>query len=133
MSVDRAVEIIVQTSRGLRAAHERELLHRDVKRRNIFVIDEYSVKLIDFGVAHLMGSNSSTGVKGTLGYMAPEQLKMKPLKPPYGHLFPGHRVPYEILTGTQPFQQGSTEGETAAAVVFELAASAGQRCTALHS
>src|ERR1700736_4627251 len=45
LSVDRAVEIIVQTSRGLHAAHERELLHRDVKPRNIFVIDEYSVKL----------------------------------------------------------------------------------------
>ncbi len=108
LSVDRAVEIIVQTSRGLHAAHERELLHRDVKPRNIFVIDEYSVKLIDFGVAHLMGSNSNTGVKGTLEYMAPEQLKMKPLSR-RTDIFSLATVCYEILTGTQPFRRDTEE------------------------
>src|SRR5579864_2133822 len=114
LTVDRAVEIIVQTSRGLHAAHERELLHRDVKPRNIFVIDEYSVKLIDFGVAHLLGSNSTTGVKGTLEYMAPEQLRMKSLSP-RTDIFSLATVCYEILTGQQPFRR-STQAETADAV-----------------
>ncbi len=115
LSVDRSVEIIAQTSRGLHAAHEHELLHRDVKPRNIFVIDEYSVKLIDFGVAHLLNSESSTGIKGTLEYMAPEQLRMKPLSR-RTDIFSIATVCYEILTGRQPFRRDS-EGETAAAVV----------------
>ncbi len=115
LSVDRSVEIIAQTSRGLHAAHEHELLHRDVKPRNIFVIDEYSVKLIDFGVAHLLNSESSTGIKGTLEYMAPEQLRMKPLSR-RTDIFSVATVCYEILTGRQPFRRDS-EGETAAAVV----------------
>ena len=114
LSIDRGVEIIVQTARGLQAAHERELLHRDVKPRNIFVIDEYSVKLIDFGVAHLLGTTSSTGIKGTLEYMAPEQLRMKLLSR-RTDIFSLGIVCYETLTGRQPFRR-ATEGDTADAV-----------------
>ena len=115
LSVDRAVEVIVQTSRGLHAAHERELLHRDVKPKNIFIIDDFSVKLIDFGVAHLLGNASRTGVKGTLEYMAPEQVRMKGLTR-RTDIFSLATVCYETLTGRQPFYRHTGE-ETAAAVV----------------
>ncbi len=116
LGVDRAVEIITQTCRALHAAHENGLLHRDVKPRNIFVIDEYSVKVIDFGVAHLLGSNSATGVKGTLEYMAPEQLNMKSLSRK-SDLFSLATVSYEMLTGQQPFRRPS-DVETAGAVMY---------------
>ena len=115
LSVDRAVEVIVQTSRGLHAAHERELLHRDVKPKNIFIIDNYSVKLIDFGVAHLLDNTSRSGVKGTLEYMAPEQVTMKGLTR-RSDIFSLATVCYETLTGRQPFQRNTGE-KTAAAVL----------------
>ncbi len=53
LTVERTVEIISQTCRGLQAAHERGLVHRDLKPSNIFVMEDDSVKIIDFGVAHM--------------------------------------------------------------------------------
>src|SRR5947208_2209709 len=78
LTPDRVVDIITQTARGLQAAHELDLVHRDVKPSNIFVLGDDSVKLIDFGVVHLMGQRSRTGLKGTLPYMSPEQVEMSP-------------------------------------------------------
>src|SRR5215472_11554298 len=81
LTVDRSVEIILQTCRGLHAAHEHGLVHRDLKPSNIFVMDDDTAKIIDFGVAHLAGSKSVTGHKGTWQYMAPEQVELKPATP----------------------------------------------------
>jgi serine/threonine protein kinase len=115
VTVERCVEICAQTCRGLQAAHDRGLLHRDIKPKNIFVIDDYSIKIIDFGVAHLLDSQSATGIKGTLEYMAPEQLGMKPLSPSTD-VFAVGTVCYEMLTATQPFKR-ATDADTAAAVI----------------
>jgi serine/threonine-protein kinase len=81
LTVERVVEMMSQTCRGLQAAHERGLIHRDVKPSNLFVMDDDSVKIIDFGVAHMVEAGLTVGVKGTLPYMAPEQLQMKPATP----------------------------------------------------
>src|SRR6202161_2794715 len=78
LTVERIVEIAEQTCRGLQAAHEQGLVHRDLKPSNIFVMEDDTVKIIDFGVVHLTNSESATGIKGTLQYMAPEQTEMKP-------------------------------------------------------
>src|ERR1051325_4555235 len=78
LTVSRCVEIMAQTCRGLQAAHERNLVHRDLKPSNIFVMEDDSVKIIDFGVAHMADNHSTMGHKGTLLYMAPEQVEMKP-------------------------------------------------------
>src|SRR5215470_18651350 len=72
LTVDRIVEIFAQTCRGLHAAHEYGLIHRDLKPSNIFVLNDDSVKIIDFGVAHMVDNRSSRGQKGTLLYMSPE-------------------------------------------------------------
>ncbi|MEZ5366704.1 MAG: protein kinase [Bryobacterales bacterium] len=77
LSVERVVHIFNQTCRGLQAAHERGLIHRDLKPSNIFVMEDDSVKLIDFGIAHVAETGAKTSLKGTLSYMAPEQLKME--------------------------------------------------------
>ena len=71
LSVDRTVDIIAQTCRGLQAAHDHGLVHGDVKPSNIFVLDDDSVKIIDFGVVHLAEVRTVTGMKGTLQYLAP--------------------------------------------------------------
>src|SRR5215831_6338531 len=72
LTVQRVVEIVSQTCRGLQAAHERGLVHRDLKPSNIFVMGDDSVKIIDFGVAHMVDARTTLGVKGTLLYMSPE-------------------------------------------------------------
>jgi serine/threonine protein kinase len=67
-----AVHVARQVARGLAHAHGRGVLHRDLKPANIFLCDDGRVKLLDFGLAHLLGRGGSQG-SGTPGYMAPEQ------------------------------------------------------------
>ncbi len=116
LPVDRCTDIVSQACRGLHAAHECGLLHRDIKPRNIFVMRDDAVKLIDFGVVRLLGSQTigSAGTLGTLQYMAPEQISMKPLTA-RSDIFSLATVCYEALTGVHPFARNS-EAETAAAV-----------------
>ena len=114
LSVERVVGIIDQVCRGLQAAHEHGLVHRDIKPSNIFVMEDDTAKIIDFGVVYLAGSNSITGHKGTLQYMAPEQIDMKPASP-VTDLFSLGVVCYETLTGRKPFAR-KTPAETAEAI-----------------
>ena len=116
LSVARVVEIISQTCRGLQAAHDRGLIHRDLKPSNIFVMPDDSVKIIDFGVAHAVDVRSRSGgfSKGTLLYMAPEQVEHKPVSP-QSDIFSLGVVCYEALTRRQPFR-GATEEEVVEAI-----------------
>ena len=70
LTLDRTIAIIIQMCRGLQAAHDRNLIHRDLKPSNIFILEDDSVKIIDFGIAH-SGNSAQTSVRGTLSYMAP--------------------------------------------------------------
>lgn len=114
LTVERIVEIITQTCRGLQAAHEQGLVHRDLKPSNIFVLEDDTAKIIDFGVVHLAGAATITGRKGTLQYMAPEQMDMGPVTPA-SDIFSLGVVTYEALTGRKPFAR-KTQEETANAV-----------------
>jgi eukaryotic-like serine/threonine-protein kinase len=114
LTVERTVGIIGQTCRGLQAAHDQGLVHRDIKPSNIFVMDDDTVKIIDFGVVHLADAHSMTGLKGTLQYMAPEQLENKPATA-LSDIFALGVVCYEALTGRKPFLR-KTEAETFEAI-----------------
>ena len=120
LSVERVVDIISQTCRGLQAAHEHGLIHRDLKPSNLFVMQDDSVKIIDFGVAHTVNSNSrSSGFqKGTLLYMAPEQIQYKPVSA-QSDIFSLGVVCYEALTRRQPFR-GTTEEEIVNAILKHI-------------
>ena len=104
LTVERTVEIISQTCRGLQAAHERGPVHRDLKPSNIFVMEDDSVKIIDFGVAHMTDTHTTRAQKGTLLYMSPEQIQLKPLSAA-SDIFSLSVVCYEALTGRHPFQR----------------------------
>jgi serine/threonine-protein kinase len=108
LTVERTVGIISQTCRGLQAAHERGLVHRDLKPSNIFVMEDDSVKIIDFGVAHMTDTHSTRAQKGTLLYMSPEQIEMKPLSG-LSDIFSLSVVAYEALTGRQPFHRARAD------------------------
>ena len=108
LTVGRTIDIISQTCRGLQAAHERGLVHRDLKPSNIFVMEDDSVKIIDFGVAHMADANTTRAQKGTLLYMSPEQIELKPLSPA-SDLFSLSIVCYEAMTGRNPFRRARAD------------------------
>jgi eukaryotic-like serine/threonine-protein kinase len=104
LTVERTIDIVSQTCRGLQAAHERGLVHRDLKPSNIFVMEDDSVKIIDFGVAHMTDAHTTRAQKGTLLYMSPEQIELKALTPA-SDIFSLSVVCYEAMTGRNPFQR----------------------------
>ncbi len=115
LTVHRTVDIIAQACRGLQAAHDQNLVHRDIKPSNIFVMDDDTVKIIDFGIAQLAGTRSAlTSITGTPLYMAPEQLDLKPASA-LSDIFSLATVCYETLTGRKPFARDTAE-EIAVAV-----------------
>jgi len=114
LSVRGVIEIIDQAGRGLHAAHDQGLIHRDIKPSNIFVMDDGSVKIIDFGIARAASSTSTTTLKGTIYYLSPEQLELKPATA-LSDQFALGVVAYEALTRRRPFQ-----GETERDVILAL-------------
>jgi serine/threonine protein kinase len=74
----QAIEIGIQISDGLAAAHEKGIVHRDIKPDNIMVRKDGRVQIMDFGLAKLRGVSRLTGegsTLGTAGYMSPEQIQ----------------------------------------------------------
>ncbi len=108
LTVERVIDIMGQACRGLQAAHERGLIHRDLKPSNIFVMEDDSVKIIDFGVAHMADAHTTRAQKGTLLYMSPEQIELKPLSPA-SDIFSLSVVAYEAMTGRNPFQRARAD------------------------
>jgi len=109
LTVERTVDIISQACRGLQAAHDQNLVHRDIKPSNIFVMEDDTVKIIDFGVALRGEGRTATALKGTLLYMAPEQLDLKPATA-LSDIFSLAVVCYEALTGRKPFARETDAG-----------------------
>ena len=77
LSLEAKLGIMIQVCDGLAYAHQRGIVHRDIKPGNIFVLRDGSVKIVDFGIARIIDSDSDLTrkglVMGTLRYMAPEQ------------------------------------------------------------
>jgi serine/threonine protein kinase len=115
LPVERTVQIMNQVCRGLQAAHERGLIHRDIKPNNVFVMADDSVKIIDFGVAFADSSSTQTAMRGTLPYMAPELLQLKPPSV-LTDIFALGAVCYEALTRRRAFQ-GSNDGEVSNSIL----------------
>lgn len=114
LTVERTVEIIIQACRGLQAAHDENLVHSDLKPSNIFVTDDGTVKIIDFGVVHLADLRTVSVVMGTPIYMAPEQLDGKPATA-LSDIFSLGVICYEALTGRRPLSR-RTEAEVFEAI-----------------
>lgn len=122
LTVSRCIDIMSQVCRGLQAAHDAGLVHRDLKPSNLFILEDDSVKIIDFGIAHLVDAHSTAGMKGTLLYMSPEQILLK--RPsPLSDVFAAAVVCFVALTRRHPFEGASGE-EIADAIVNRIPAPA---------
>jgi hypothetical protein len=116
LTVQRCVEVLSHVCRGLHAAHERGLIHRDIKPGNIFVMPDYSAEIIDFGIAHIV-SAGATGQKGTLLYMAPELIEGKPPSA-LSDIFALGVMAYELFAHRRPFER-PTERDIVEAILHE--------------
>jgi serine/threonine-protein kinase len=78
--IQEKLEIVIQICRGLSYAHEHGVVHRDSKPSNIRLLDDGTVKIMDFGIAKLGGTNltKSGMMVGTIHYMSPEQVRGRP-------------------------------------------------------
>ncbi len=96
--------IIIQVCSALEYAHKMGIIHRDIKPANIMVMENFRVKVMDFGIAHFKSSSmTQTGIAmGTPNYISPEQLKGKEITPS-SDIFSLGVVLYELLTHTKPF------------------------------
>jgi len=121
MSPSRAREILVAAARALAHAHERGVIHRDVKPSNIMIDQEGRVVLADFGIAKAASGNSQVTATGqALGspqYMSPEQFEAKDVDGRSDQYGLG-MVAYHMLAGRAPFE-GATYGSVLMKQVLE--------------
>jgi serine/threonine-protein kinase len=113
-----ASRIGIALCRALSYAHERGLVHRDVKPGNVMLSAQGSVKLADFGIVLVAGSAdlTTTGqIVGTPSFMSPEQIKGESVGPP-SDIFSLGVVLYEMVTGVKPFTGPSDVAVTHAIV-----------------
>jgi len=111
--VRKAIGIAIQIGRALAAAHEKGIVHRDLKPENIFLLADGQVKLIDFGLAkahvdrgvlETMTATEPGTVMGTVGYMAPKQVR-ELIMDGRADLFAMGAVLYEMLSGRPAFKR----------------------------
>ena len=127
----RALDLGSEIAEGLARAHDRGIVHRDLKPENVFVLRDGHVKILDFGLARpaVPTGSSATGtvavgtatapgaVMGTVGYMAPEQVRGADIDA-RTDLFAFGAVLYEMLSG-QPAFRRDTAAETMTAILKE--------------
>jgi eukaryotic-like serine/threonine-protein kinase len=115
LTADFVVNIVVQVCKGLQAAHEMDLIHRDLKPSNIFIMEDDTVKIIDFGLVYTIENQSVNALKGSWQYMPPEQLDGSAQPNRSFDIFSLGVVAYEALTLHQPFKRSTFE-DTAEAI-----------------
>ncbi len=116
-SLDAKLDLMIQLCRGLQAAHDRGVVHRDVKPGNLFITRDGGLKILDFGLARLKASTLTANgqILGTPDFMSPEQAEGRRVDA-RSDVFSAAAVSYFILTGRAPFT-GRDLRETLSALI----------------
>jgi len=117
LPIERILQIALQICEGLQAAHDKGIIHRDIKPSNILIDGHGRVRIVDFGLAAIGGSEHLTktgSTLGTIGYMSPEQVRGQEVDH-RSDLFSLGVVLYELIAKLNPFKRDS-EAATLAAV-----------------
>jgi predicted Ser/Thr protein kinase len=112
LPAERAAYLVAQVLGALDYAHRSGIVHRDLKPANVMVSDEGHVKVMDFGIARVLGATHTTVdgyMMGTPAYMAPEQVLGQEVDP-RADLYSVGVVFYRLLTGTLPFRSDTVIG-----------------------
>jgi serine/threonine protein kinase len=134
LPIDDVLPVAKQITEALECAHERGIVHRDLKPANIKLLDDGTVKVLDFGLAKALADDSAPTdiatsptisrmatragiILGTAGYMSPEQAKGKPVDR-RTDIWAFGCVCFEMLTGTSIFD-GETVSDVLAAVIMK--------------
>jgi serine/threonine-protein kinase len=118
LPIIRKVEILVAIADGLAYAHAAGIIHRDIKPANVRILEDGSVKIMDFGIAKSLQTESNltqTGITlGTSAYLAPEQIRGEPVDR-RTDIFSLGILAYEVLTYRKPFR-----GEHLSTVLYKI-------------
>ena len=114
LSFKEATSIAIQVARGIEAAHNKDITHRDIKPQNIMISTDGKVKVTDFGIAKAISSNTiGSDAMGSVHYASPEQAR-NGLIDGRSDIYSLGIVMYEMVTGRVPF-----DGETTVAVALQ--------------
>ncbi|HET7296331.1 MAG TPA: serine/threonine-protein kinase, partial [Gemmatimonadales bacterium] len=116
LPLERKLDIVIEVLQGLSYAHERGVIHRDVKPSNVRIASDGAVKIMDFGIARLQSGDTtgSGAIVGTPTYMAPEQITNGAVTPATDVFAVGCLL-YELLAYQKPFF-----GETVHGVLYQV-------------
>lgn len=124
----KTIDLALQMTGGLAAAHAKGIVHRDLKPENLFLTEDGHLKILDFGLAKLVTpqgpdakpltrETSAGAVLGTVGYMAPEQVRGLDVDQ-RSDIFAAGAIIYEILSGKRAFH-GDTAADTIHAILSQ--------------
>jgi Protein kinase domain/PEGA domain len=116
LTLVQKLDILTQLLTGLHYAHEQGIVHRDVKPPNIWLLDDGTIKLLDFGIAKIAASTMTNAgsILGSAFYMAPEQISGREVDG-RADIFASGVVLYELLSSRRPF-----EGDAPTVVMMKI-------------